>query len=516
MGRFMRQLTTSSFAFIALLTFASQPVSATTWYVEPDGSGDVANIQAGIAAASPGDTVLLAAGVFSGSGNTNVDFLGKGVTVTSVLGPESTTVDCDSLARGFLFQSGEDTTSVLSGIKILNGRHNFFGGAVFCRTGSPIIAGNILTGNQSAIFQGGAIYCDGSSAIIRNNTFEGNFAASAGGGVWCSGNSTVIIEGNTFTGNTSTSGGGIGCDASAPVIRGNRFVGNGATFGAAIHLSTGSTAVIDSNAFDSNGAGSHGGGIRCQNSSPIIEYNTFTGTVAAVDGGAISCEDTSLPMIRNNTFDTNVAGAGAAIYCADFSDAKIWNNIIVYSSGVPVTSANSSFPEIACCDFFRNGGGDDLPFDSRDGGGNFKADPMFCVPPDSGLLSISPCAPGNHPDGLDCGRIGAEGVGCFVVVGIHDLTPPVSYSLHQNYPNPFNPTTTIAFEAARSGMVTLRVFDSAGKLVRTLVDGHRPSGQNFVSWNGRSDSGNRVSSGVYFYQLKALGYRQTRKMVFLK
>ncbi|MEE9269069.1 MAG: right-handed parallel beta-helix repeat-containing protein [Candidatus Krumholzibacteria bacterium] len=513
----MRRLTTSSFALIVLLTFASHHASAATWYVEPDGSGDAATIQAGIDAASPGDTVLLATGVFKGPGNTNVDFLGKGVTVTSASGPEFTIVDCDSAARGFLFQSGEDATSVLSRITILNGVHNFFGGAIFCRNASPTITGNILIENRSAIFQGGAIYCDSSSAIIHNNAFEGNFAASAGGGVWCSGNSTVTIEGNTFTGNTSTSGGGIGVDDSAPVIRGNRFVGNGATFGAAIHLSTGSTAVIDSNAFESNSSGSHGGAIRCQNSSPIIKRNTFTGNVAAVDGGAISCEDNSLPMIRNNTFDANnVAGAGAAIYCADFSDAKIWNNIIVNSSGVPVASANSSFPEIACCDFFGNSGGDNLPFDSRDGGGNFKADPMFCVPPDSGLLSISPCAPGNHPDGLDCGRIGAEGVGCFVVVGIDDLTPPVSYSLHQNYPNPFNPTTTIAFESARSGMVTLRVFDSAGKLVRTLVDGHRPAGRGLETWDGTNNSGNRVSSGVYFYQLKAPGYRQTRKMVFLK
>jgi predicted outer membrane repeat protein len=445
------------------------------------------------------------------------------VTVTSVSVPESTVIDCGSAARGFLFQSREDSTSVLSGITIQDGVHNFFGGAIFCSTGSPTITGNILIRNRSAIFQGGAVYCDGSSAIIRNNTFEDNFAASAGGGVWCSGNSTVTIEGNTFTDNTSTSGGGIGCDASAPVIRGNRFVGNGAQlFGAAIHLSTGSMGVIEDNAFESNGAGSHGGAIRCQNSSPIIEYNTFTENVAGVDGGAISCEDISLPMIRNSTFDTNglfdvsgsPVGTVSAIYCADFSDAQIRNNIIVNSSDVPVASANSSQPVIACCDFYGNLGGDDLPLDSEDGLGNFSKNPLFCGDPLSGNYYLQMASPA-HPDSTGCGLVGARGVGCTVVVGIDDTTP-MGYSLQQNYPNPFNPTTTIAFETARSGIVTLRVYDGAGKLVRTLVDGHRPRGQGSETWDGRNNFGNRVASGVYFYQLRAPGYRQTRKMVFLK
>jgi hypothetical protein len=97
-----------------------------------------------------------------------------------------------------------------------------------------------------------------------------------------------------------------------------------------------------------------------------------------------------------------------------------------------------------------------------------------------------------------------------------DAVPAVS-KLHQNVPNPFNPTTMIKFDLARDGRVQLQVFDVAGHLVRTLVNGTMTRGfDQSVAWNGLDEGGRRVPSGVYFYQLVTDDLTATKKMVMLK
>ena len=85
-------------------------------------------------------------------------------------------------------------------------------------------------------------------------------------------------------------------------------------------------------------------------------------------------------------------------------------------------------------------------------------------------------------------------------------------------PNPFNPTTNIRFGVKDRGHVTLKVYNVAGQLVRTLVNEVRsPRPEGFeVTWDGRNDSGSAVSSGVYFYKLSTANFTQTKKMVLLK
>jgi len=95
--------------------------------------------------------------------------------------------------------------------------------------------------------------------------------------------------------------------------------------------------------------------------------------------------------------------------------------------------------------------------------------------------------------------------------------PPAVTSLHQNVPNPFNPTTKISFDLARNGQVKLQVFNVAGHLVKTLVDGAMPAKRGHeVVWNGLDEAGNRVPSGVYFYQLVTDELTATKKMALLK
>jgi len=92
-----------------------------------------------------------------------------------------------------------------------------------------------------------------------------------------------------------------------------------------------------------------------------------------------------------------------------------------------------------------------------------------------------------------------------------------SFSLSQNHPNPFNPTTTIEYSIARTGHVSLRVYNVAGQLVRTLVDEiQTPDVVSPVTWGGRDGTGREVSSGVYFYKLSAKGFTETKKMILLK
>jgi hypothetical protein len=89
-------------------------------------------------------------------------------------------------------------------------------------------------------------------------------------------------------------------------------------------------------------------------------------------------------------------------------------------------------------------------------------------------------------------------------------------SLAQNYPNPFNPSTTIKYSIKTNAHVSLNIYNVAGQLVRTLVDGDMNAGAYTETWNGRSNTGNPVSSGVYFYKLVTKNFSMTKKMVLLK
>ncbi len=88
--------------------------------------------------------------------------------------------------------------------------------------------------------------------------------------------------------------------------------------------------------------------------------------------------------------------------------------------------------------------------------------------------------------------------------------------LEQNFPNPFNPTTTIAFSIKSASNVTLTIYDVAGRRVRELVNERRERGAYKVLWDGRNDDGAVVSSGTYFYKLKAGTFTDTKKLTLLK
>ena len=93
---------------------------------------------------------------------------------------------------------------------------------------------------------------------------------------------------------------------------------------------------------------------------------------------------------------------------------------------------------------------------------------------------------------------------------------PSEYKLSQNYPNPFNPTTSINYMLPKDSKVELKIYNIMGEEVRTLVDKTQHAGIYTVTWDGKDNYGNDISSGIYFYYLKADQFNCTRKMIFMK
>lgn len=98
-----------------------------------------------------------------------------------------------------------------------------------------------------------------------------------------------------------------------------------------------------------------------------------------------------------------------------------------------------------------------------------------------------------------------------------DNIVPLVYALEQNYPNPFNPTTRIKFSVPETNKVSIAIYDITGQKVRTLVNGeNRAAGIYEMEWDGRNDTGIKVSSGIYLYRMTAGSFVQTRRMMLLK
>ena len=96
------------------------------------------------------------------------------------------------------------------------------------------------------------------------------------------------------------------------------------------------------------------------------------------------------------------------------------------------------------------------------------------------------------------------------------MTRQSNLGLEQNNPNPFNPVTSIRFTLDRTEMVSLKIYDASGKLVKSLVDRSMIPGSYVEEWDGRDDHGNAVSSGLYFYRLVAGQRSISKKAILLK
>ena len=106
-------------------------------------------------------------------------------------------------------------------------------------------------------------------------------------------------------------------------------------------------------------------------------------------------------------------------------------------------------------------------------------------------------------------------------VRLDAIDQPMQNQLLQNYPNPFNPETWIPYQLSEGSLVSVSIYDTTGQLIRTLPLGFQSAGfynsrERAAYWDGRNTVGERVASGLYFYQLTTPSFQQTRRLVIVK
>jgi hypothetical protein len=93
---------------------------------------------------------------------------------------------------------------------------------------------------------------------------------------------------------------------------------------------------------------------------------------------------------------------------------------------------------------------------------------------------------------------------------------PNNLNLAQNYPNPFNPTTKIEYSVQTTENIQIKIYNSVGQLVKSLINETKTPGEYSVIWESEDDNGKKVASGVYFYQLQTKDFVSSKKMILLK
>jgi hypothetical protein len=448
---------------------------------------DQATITAGIAAAAPGDTVLVAHGTFQ----ENIDFLGKGIVVAShfildgdtdhvgatiIDGSNPLHADTTSCVR---FHGGEDSTSVLQGFTITGGK-----GTKWVDPGNP---GYVWRG-------GGGIFIFQASPTIRDNYIVGNEARG---------------QGDT----DGAQGGGILCFAGVPRILNNTITENWAKYGCGVAVDY-SGGTFKNNIISRNSGGNaYGGGAGFWTifSGPgpiVIENNTIVHNESLTTAGGLYIWGSTVTL-RNNV---------------------VWGN--TQASGSPIR-LNGGTAYVTYCDV--EGG--------YVGTGNIDADPVFLSAMSYLLSPGSPCADAGDPDPTyddpeDPGNPGyalppALGLtrcdmGCFggpgcaplhspLATGVREQRPPVSgEGCLMGFPNPFRRATTIRFELPLASRTDLRVYDAGGRLVRTLVHDRLREGHHAAAWDGRDEKGRPAAAGVYFVRLRSERVSQWVKVMLVK
>jgi hypothetical protein len=402
-------------------------------------------IQAAIDAASSGDAVSVAEGVYTGPGNTKVDFAGKNISVSSAGSPAATIIDCQGSSShnnyGFIFHNGETSATTLNGFTIKNGYSSalratpagavnivnsgptisncvfsdntgVYAGAVSIYNGNAEINRCSFTTNKSSS-SGGAISTEGGKLTVTGCAFVRN-SAGAGGGIFGSGSSLVMTN-CAFTGNASPGdGGGISLTNSAVWMFDSSFAINTARRGGAMALSSCVTSVvrariIQNEATHMSGVNSSGGGIWAEGTGSLTLSACKVIENAADSGGGLSVHDDVIisliddelranrgavrgggleldnhgaaASIMNCTFTFNSAPAGSSLFADQIG--PVITNTIIHGNGAPgQIGVHESTPIITYSDI--QGG--------WPGVHNIDADPRF-VDANAGDLHLLPSSP---------------------------------------------------------------------------------------------------------------------------
>ena len=240
---------------------------------------DAPTIQAAIDLSDDGDVVEVTDGTWTGPGNRNLDFGGRLITVRSISGdPLLCTIDCENNTRGFVFQSGEGETAVVSGFTILNG----------------------------------------------------SAPGTAGGGIMVIGSNPTIIN-CIFRSNASQVGAGMSLQSSNSLVTNCQFIANDATaLGAGMHIVGGAPELTNCVFFDNIALG-NGGGLNVTSGTLVSISNcTFAGNDALFFGGGIRSTLASLPQLTNCILWGNLDASGSvqiAQIAADTAPSVLYSTV---------------------------------------------------------------------------------------------------------------------------------------------------------------------------------------------
>ena len=516
---------------------------------------DYAQIFDAVQACPSGDTVLVDPGTYSDCTHESEPpdttkfcvYMKSGVTLRGS-GPDATIIDVAGLGRGIVV---EDVTNCrIENLQVTRAFADAYGAGILVRRVDSSVKLTDLKIYQNG--DGGISCVDQAHCEISRVDFIDN-VAKQGGGLSIEENSDTQVYDCYFYSNESPSGGaviikGIGTSAIMKncVIEGNvvpysNGAGGGITVtdaratishcqilnnsvqgtGGGVAFLNGASGMLSHSLIKGNQADfqfSLGGGIHTDGSSPTLAFLTIVQNDAGgafADGGGINVNFSPAPIIRNCTIAENSVGAAglAGGICFQFGgNATVENCIIANSpSGGGITCIGAT-PTISCTDVWGNAGGNALC--GTDGGNNFSLDPEFCGPENPvypwAIGEDSPCTAANSPcDAL----VGAGPWGCGT--GVPE-TPAGAARLLGNAPNPFNPKTSIFFVLDQAGDARMRIYDLTGRTVAFFALGELPAGQHEVVWNGRASDGRIAASGVYLYELNALGETHSRRMTLIK
>ncbi len=465
---------------------------------------------------------------------------------------EGGAIACDSLSYPVLEScafvdnvasvGGAISARATSGLTLLGctftGNTADFGGACYVRRAALTLVACNFVGN-SANENGGALDVEYSSPAIDGCLFQDNTALGAGGFGWGGALHFMFgcapeITGTRFVGNSVTCAGVFAVGGAvhfahecAPSFQGCIFTDNRALVeggGGAVCSNMSSSATFSNCRFQGNSSPEYGGAVDHENSAGLIVFNDceFSGN-SAEWGGALDFLD-SAGRLERCTLAANTGQAAGGIALEEASSCELANTIIAFSSqGPAVFLGGSAACLLSCCDLYGNEGGDWTgPIAGQLGtNGNLWADPIFCgvqnLEMPYSLNEVSPCAPEFNPQ---CGLIGAYPVGCGTASAGESEPAGRAQPLLELaaiVPNPFVTSARIDYRVGTGagGPMTLRVYDAAGRLVRTLSPAAPAQGYSSLTWDGSTADGSRLASGAYLLELRCAHQQTVRSIVLL-
>lgn len=495
---------------ITVIAF-SVPASARIWHISPDGTGDVPTIKAGVDSAVEGDILLLADGIYTGSGNTDISYYGKAITVSSASGnPFDCVIDCEgsssNYSRGFLFYSSEGSGSVLEGITITNG-YGYEGGGIWCWRASPTIYNCILAGNV-ATHAGGGLYCGGDSyPVVTNVTFFEN-ASVTGGSVYATDNSRPQIY-NTIVSYTLSGGAvSVGDAYSIPDFYCCDIYGN---------------AEGDWSGSIANQLGVNGNmcldPLFCLEENPDEPFTISScspcsginhpgcGLVGAADVGCEAASAAIEAVVDIVPNALNIRSRGLYVTChielpdgfdvADIDVATVTINDVVSAEMEPTDITD-----------YDTDGIPDLMV-------KFSRQDLIAIIDEIGEIevTISGMVGGQMFTGVETLRVLGKTAkkiasGDGLITGMVTVNPPGVFTSGSD--------AEIQYSLPEAGFARLTVFDVTGRVVTTLVEEMSAAGTFCVSWDGRDQFGAKVASGVYFANLETSKEVVTGKIMVVR